>query len=196
MEYLLTNLAKGKPARRVILNGRPYLVAPISLIVPNRVLPGSQGPLFYPEEEVARNVSSWNRIPITVYHPFDPASGKHIPAKAPGVLNRQGVGFLRKTVLNGKLGCEGWFDEVKTRKVDNRVYEALVTGTPMEISTGLYTTNVPAPRGSAANGVSYDYVARNYRPDHLAILPDQTGACSLNDGCGLHVNQADPQCPT
>jgi hypothetical protein len=31
-------------------------------------------------------------------------------------------------------------------------------------------------------------VARNYRPDHLAVLPDQRGACSLTDGCGVMVN--------
>lgn len=33
-----------------------------------------------------------------------------------------------------------------------------------------------------------DAVARNHRPDHLAILPDQVGACSLADGAGLIRN--------
>ncbi|MDR1268037.1 MAG: hypothetical protein LBK82_00800, partial [Planctomycetaceae bacterium] len=33
------------------------------------------------------------------------------------------------------------------------------------------------------------YVAQNIRADHLAILPDSDGACSVKDGAGLLVNQ-------
>jgi hypothetical protein len=36
------------------------------------------------------------------------------------------------------------------------------------------------------NGVKYEGIARNLRPDHLAILPDDKGACSLEDGCGVN----------
>ena len=35
------------------------------------------------------------------------------------------------------------------------------------------------------NGEEYSEVLRNYRPDHLAILPDLVGACSLDDGAGF-----------
>lgn len=63
--------------------------------------------------------------------------------------------------------------------------DALEAGRPMELSTGLFTQNEPAPAGATFNGRPYDYVARNYRPDHLAVLPDQIGACSLADGCGV-----------
>ena len=38
-------------------------------------------------------------------------------------------------------------------------------------------------------GKSYTYIAKNYRPDHLAVLPDNSGACSISDGCGVLVNQ-------
>jgi len=41
------------------------------------------------------------------------------------------------------------------------------------------------------NGEDYIGIARNIRPDHLAVLPDVKGACSIADGAGLlRTNQA------
>jgi hypothetical protein len=85
--------------------------------------------------------------------------------------------------------AEGWFDIEKTKKIDPRVFNALEKGNKLELSTGLDTDNIPAAIGAAWNGRNYTHVARNYRPDHLAILPDQIGACSISDGCGVLVNQ-------
>ena len=48
METVVANFS-GK-ARRETWDGREYLVAPATLIVPG-VLNGSQGPLFYPPDE-------------------------------------------------------------------------------------------------------------------------------------------------
>ena len=53
----------------------------------------------------------------------------------------------------------------------------------MEVSTGLFTENVQA--NGVFGGKAYHAIATNYRPDHLAILPDQIGACSIEDGAGL-----------
>jgi hypothetical protein len=38
------------------------------------------------------------------------------------------------------------------------------------------------------NGMEYGRIARNLMPDHLAILPDKIGACSIADGAGLLRN--------
>jgi hypothetical protein len=37
-------------------------------------------------------------------------------------------------------------------------------------------------------GRQYVGIARNHRPDHLAILPDLKGSCSIADGAGLCRN--------
>lgn len=181
MEYVTSNFRQTK-ARRVVLNGRPWLVAPVTMIVPG-VLNGSKGALYYPPEEVEADPQAWDGFPIVVYHPRTQAS-----ARDPEVHRTQWVGNVYRTrVGNGKLVAEAWFDEEATQRVDRRVYDALVAGRRMEVSTGLHTVNFPAPPGSTHNGRGYEYVARQYRPDHLAILPDQVGACSLKDGCGLMV---------
>jgi hypothetical protein len=187
MLHSITANVTGKTRRR-FRGGREYLVAPLTLIVPG-VLNGSQGPLYYPADEVERDFMAWNEMPIVVYHPQS-TDGTHVSAQSPGVLDKQGIGYVRKPAYNGKLTAEGWFDAERTRTVDQRVYDALLRNEPQELSTGLYTDNEPAENGATApDGRPYTHVARNYRPDHLAILPDQIGACSLRDGCGVLVNR-------
>lgn len=184
LSNLTANLA-GK-TRRGRLNGEDYLVAPLSMLVEG-VLNGSQGPLLYPADEITKNVDAWNGMPIVVTHPT--VNGIPVSARSPDILETFGIGYVFNATVKGKLVAEGWFNIEKTRKVDDRVLNALESGTPIELSTGLFTTNEPAEDGAVFNGKEYSFVARNYRPDHLAVLPDEVGACSLNDGCGVLVNQ-------
>lgn len=176
--------------RREFQAGREYIVAPATLISPG-ILSGSLGPLYYPREELQKNPSAWNGMPITVYHPVD-NDGIQLSAKHTGVWERQGIGVAKKAKANGRLTAECWFDVVKTKSVDRRlgtnVLQMLERGERLELSTGLYTTNDPAPPGFLDhNGTPYEgLIAKNYRPDHVAILPDQKGACSIDNGCGVN----------
>ena len=192
MQQLAINF-NGQP-RRERLQGRDYFVAPLTLIVPG-VLNGSKGALLYPTDEIEKSIDSWNGVPIVVFHPEDP-DGSPRSARDPDILNKQGIGVIMRcaTSTNGKLKAEGWFDIEATRRVNTQIYADLVAGRPIELSTGLFTDN--EERQGTYKGTGFDYVARNYRPDHLAILPGQTGACSIQDGCGVHVNnnRKKPEC--
>ncbi len=184
MERITINLVD--KSRSAVLNGRQYLVSPATLIVPG-VLKGSQGALYYPPEEVGKNPAVWNGIPLVVLHPV--RNSQHVSANDPEVLEAQGVGNVFRSKFKDKLTAEAWFDVEATRRVDNRVLDALESGKSIELSTGLFTDNEPAANGAVTDdGKSYDFTARNYRPDHLAVLPDQIGACSVEDGCGINVN--------
>ena len=176
------NLTSG--VRRETLQGREYLVAPLTMIVPG-VLAGSKGPLYYPEDEVKKNPTAWNGMPIVVNHPM--VNGVPVEARSPGVLDKQQIGTVFNARYKGKLVAEGWFDVDRTRKTNVGIYEQLINNKPIELSTGLYTDNEPY-RG-VWNGREYHYVARNYRPDHLAILLGSRGACSIKDGCGVLINK-------
>jgi hypothetical protein len=177
--------------RHAKLGGRDYIVAPLSMLVPG-VLPGSKGPLYYPPDVVNRNPSVWNSIPIVVNHPM----GINGPTSArdPDVLNRQEIGRVFNARKNGK--AEGWFDVENTKRIEPRIYKALITNTPIELSTGLYTKHRKATTGSHYKGKPFDGVVTNMEPDHLAVLMDQTGACSLADGCGVLVNQKGEPMPS
>ncbi len=185
METLVANLV-GK-TRRDTLDGREFIVAPLTLIVPG-VLNGSKGPLLYPLEEITKNADAWNGIPLVVDHPVG-NDGSPVSARSPSVLNERGIGHVFGVNVNGKLVAEGWFDVEKTRLVDNRILDSLRGGEPIELSTGLFTDNERAPDGAVFNAIPYSFIARNCRPDHLAILTDSKGACSVADGCGVLVNK-------
>lgn len=179
MELLVANFA-GK-VRRTSLEGREHLVAPLTLIVPG-VLNGSKGPLLYLLEDLQATADLWNGIPILKNH--SDGSGRN-----PSVYEKARIGTIfNARVENGKLRAEGWFDVERTRKVDYRILPAIEAGQLVELSTGLQVDTEPVS-GTFVMGVCgkpYTGIARNYRPDHLAILPDAVGACSTFDGCGIN----------
>lgn len=187
MQRLIANFS-GRAQRRTDESGRSWLVAPVSMIVPG-VLSGSKGPLHYPPNVVAQNAGRWGGIPLTLGHPSDVVTNAPLSASDRGVVDRLGLGVVRNDRFEGgKHRAEAWFDEEKTKRLAPNVYNALVEGRTMEVSTGLFTQEVE--RGGTYNGRSYTHEVMGYTPDHLAILPDQTGACSVRDGCGLNVHNA------
>jgi hypothetical protein len=163
------------------------------MLVPG-VLPGSKGPLLYPPDEVRKSPEDWNHIPIVVYHPMK--DGKPVSARSPSILSKHGIGVVFHARTDGKdiLKSEGWLDVEATRRVDKSVLDSVQLGKPIELSTGLFVDDEPAPEGAIFNdhrgSRKYVGIARNYKPDHLAILPSGKGACSLADGCGVLINRA------
>ncbi len=182
MESLVSNL--NKTTRRETLHGRSFVVAPITLIVPG-VLKGSQGALFYSRGEIARNVDAWNGMPLTVMHPKD-SSGRSVSGRTPAANEDHGVGNIyNATIVDGSLVGEAWFDVQTTENLSPEIAASLASRQKIEISTGLFTDNIKAPKDSEHDGEPFSFFATNLRPDHVAILSDQVGACSLDDGCGV-----------
>jgi hypothetical protein len=181
MEACVTNLSG--TVRRATLEGRNYLVVPMVMITEG-VHNGSAGPLYYSAQELAKTPQVWNHKPIVVYHP---RSGS---ACEPEVIETRKVGIILNTQYRkgtaktpGKLVAEAWLEPDRVQHVDNRVLEALESDSITELSTGLYTDNLV--QNGTFQGKSYVAIAQNLRPDHLAILPDEKGACSIEDGAGL-----------
>lgn len=185
--FAIDTVHNGYKVRRERLGGRSYYVVPVTMIVPG-VLSGNQGALYYPPEEVSKNHTAWNNVPIVLKHPVE--NGRAISARDPKVLNESAVGMVLRTNVKRNLTSEAWIDINRANKVDPRIVKRIEARKPIEISTGLFLDQKDAPRGSAYRGRRYDRVAVNYRPDHLAILLDEPGACSVSDGCGLGVNAA------
>lgn len=176
---------KGK-YRKETLEGRPHLVVSAAMLG-EEVIEGSAGAIFYPKEENAKDPSSWNGMPLVVYHPE--MNGLFVSARSPDVFNTRKIGVVLNTShADEKLRCEAWFDEERTREIDERVYDAILNERAMEISTGLGMDLDRTP--GEYNGKKYVGVARNHKPDHLAILPDKIGAYSVAMGGGLFANES------
>ncbi len=183
-EVIFRLIANKAQTRYETLEGKQHLVVPCVMITEG-VHNGSQGPLYYPAEELSKNPSGWNGIPVLVYH--STMNGQSISACDPIVFDKQKIGLTFNTKWeDGKLKTECWIDEDKANEIDPRVMEAITNGNMMEVSTGLFTDHENIE--GEWKGEHYDSIVRNFRPDHLAVLPDQIGACSIEDGAGLLRN--------
>lgn len=189
LQRLTLNL--GGKTRREKLHGRWHTVVPAAILAEG-VWPGSNGPLYYPAEELAKSVPAWNHKPIVVYHPTD-ESGNSVSGCLPNVLNTRQIGVTLNTKFDDKLRTECWIDEERAAQVDGRVMKLIGAGKKIEVSTGVYTDN-EAP-GGEWGGKKYDATAKNHAPDHLAALPDKLGAYSNADGGGMLVVNMAPNEP-
>ena len=193
MELIVANLSG--PVREATLCGRPGLVAPATLLVPG-VLNGSKGPLYYSGELNTRRYMDWNGMPLVVRHPKDvDDEDVMVSAMSPEAWDRYWTGQLFGSEVDeaGVLKGEAWFDREATERHDEalsdeyKMVPRLLAGESIELSTGLHTVDVPAPEGAVYNDTPYKHVVTDYKPDHLAILPDEVGACSVKKGCGVNV---------
>lgn len=167
------------------LGGRKHLVVPVVMMVEG-VHNGSHGPVYHSIDELGKWPGSWNGIPVTIDHPQK--DGINISANDPEVMESQTVGKIYGTFVkdNAKLAAEAWLDEERLRQISVKILDSINKGDPVEVSLGIFTDD--EYKEGKWNGESYDAIARNHRPDHLALLPDSAGACSLLDGCGIRVN--------
>jgi len=186
LRQLTINVTLTAEPKHLMLNNIDYLTAPCVMIV-SGVLNGG----LIAEEELVP--SDWNNCPVTIGHATD-AVGNAISARAPQVLASRGVGHVYHVRLgSGTRGSqqvaslvgELWLDTARMQAMGGEALEALTMleqETPLEVSTGFYSTSITA-RGSFL-GTQYVERHTQLRPDHLALLPNAIGACSLTDGCG------------
>ena len=168
------------------LGGREFWVVPFVSLVEG-VLNGSKGPLFYPADEIRRNPGAWNGVLITNGHPTADDGGP-LDGKTPEAEDRFGLGRVYNDWADAnRRGGEAWFDKELTRRKAPEVAARLQRGEMIDLSTGLGTRDYPG-EGRDARNRWYWATARDYDPNHLAVLPGQRGACSLADGCGIGRN--------
>lgn len=168
--------------RREQLEGRPHYVVP-AVLIREGVLSGSQGPLYYPLNEIKSTAGSWNGVAVVVRHP---SSGT---ANDPQVFDTSRVGTVfNVTTRERRLTGEVWIDIAQANRVDTRIVNAVENRKTLEVSTGLMVASDNV--AGVHNGTKFVGTARGpYLPDHLAILPDEVGACSVLEGCGLLRNE-------
>jgi hypothetical protein len=166
--------------RTETLDGRRYLVVPVVALVAGVV----NGELV-PPEELAKFAEAWNGRPVPLRHPQD-STGRYISANTPDVIEAQVVGSVFNMSVDGdRLRGEMWLDIEKCERLGGdalRTLQRLQRGEVVEVSTSYFCEFEPAP--GVFNGEQYRGIQRDLRPDHVALLPDEIGACSVADGCG------------
>jgi len=175
--------------RSETLHGIDYIVAPVNMIVEG-VLPGSGGPMLYPADQLRNSVNFWNNVPVTINHPQ--IDGNYVSARSPEVMEQFAVGHIFNTrfdAATNTLKAEAWIQKDRLQNNFENVFNMLTeSNANIEISTGVLHSE--AETSGDFNGVAYNTVGSDFYGDHLALLPNDVGACSWRDGCGLRVNSS------
>jgi hypothetical protein len=167
------NVIKNYEIREELLDGREHLVVPV-VMMREGVHNGSRGPLLYTEEEFKKNPTHWNGIPITINHPEGTANEPTVHT----------VGKIFHTHMEGdKLKAEAWIDIAHLSDVSELALSYIREQRALNVSVGVFSEEIN--ESGEWNGEQYRARAVDYRPDHLALLPEATGACSWDDGCGI-----------
>jgi hypothetical protein len=171
--------------RQEVYNGADYLVVPVVMMVEG-VHSGSHGPILHLAEELGRIPESWDHIPVTIGHPQ--VNGQYVSANSPEVLTDWAVGLIFNTHMEGdSLRAEAWIEVSRIQALSAETLTKINNNEIIEVSVGVFSDE---ERVEGIHGnESYTAIARNHRPNHLALLPDEVGACSIADGCGLRVNK-------
>lgn len=173
--------------RTEMYNGREHLVLPSYTLPDNVVMNGG----LYPADEIEKSYASLENTPAPVGHPQ--IDGEYVSAYHPAAINGYYAGAFNRNVRRDghRIYLEKWVDTefAKTNAQGQALLAAIKDKQPIHTSTGVLLE--PEPVTNAALG--YKWIARNMRFDHDAILINETGAATPEQGVGLFVNVAEAQ---
>lgn len=179
-------LANVKAVRKEKRNGRDVVIVP-SATLPDNVI---MNEIMYPAEEIEKSFKGLERTPAPLGHPT--INGKFVSARDPEGINLGWIGAWNENVRRekGRVLLDKVIDVEMANRSEGgkRVLAAIDKGEPVHTSTGLYAVM------EAANGdVPYKNVAREIEFDHDAILLDEAGAATPEQGVGMLVNSKGEQ---
>jgi len=174
-------LANTAAVRRETRNGRDVLVVP-SATLPDDVV---MNDILYPAAEIEKGYASLNRSPAPAGHPL--INGKFVSARDPEGINIGWCGAWNENARRegGRVLLDKVIDVARANECDagRKLMNAIEKGEPVHTSTGLYC-DLEAANGAAG----YKHIARNMEFDHDAILLDEEGAATPDQGVGMMVN--------
>lgn len=172
------------------LREQEYAVTPAIILVEG-TLQGAlaEAPELALASEFGKIPQAWNGRPVVVNHPR--RDDQFVAAGQPDVWEQEVIGWVfNARIEDSKLKCELWTNKAWMEASGyTELKDNVESATTMEVSTGLFA-DIEQVEG-IWNGENYSGIWRNVVPDHLAILTDSPGACSVADGCGTaRTNQS------
>lgn len=174
------SIANAAAVKEVVRNGRTLKIVPSATMPDDIVMNG----IFYPADEIEKSFAGLERTPAPLGHPT--VDGRFVSAMDPEGINIGYFGAWNERVRRegGRVLLDKVIDvEVASRTEGGRaVLAAIDAGGPIHTSTGLLANL------EAAKGDGYDRIARNIVFDHDAVLLDEDGAATPDQGVGMLVN--------
>lgn len=182
----IRSVANVAAVRREKRNGRDVVIVPSATLPDDIVMNG----IRYPAEEIEKSFAKLNRTPAPLGHPT--INGKFVSARDPEGINIGWVGAWNENVRreNGRVFLDKVIDVERANQSEGgkAVLAAVEKGGPIHTSTGLYCL-----LEAVSGNVDYSHNARDIEFDHDAILLDQEGAATPEQGVGMLVNEKGEQ---
>jgi flagellin-like hook-associated protein FlgL len=173
----ITTAVNVAAVRKEKRNGRDVLVVPSATLPDNVVMNG----IKYPAEEIAKSFMTLNRKPAPFGHPK--VNGKFVSASDPEGINSSYIGAWNENVRRegGRVLLDKIIDVAVANQTEHgkSVIAAIEAGGPVHTSTGLFCE---------LDEVNGERSARNMYFDHDAILLNEDGAATPDQGVGMLVN--------
>ena len=173
------------------INGQEhYVIRGVVPIVDDIVMNGG----LYPAEEINKSFKTMERKLMPIGHPM--VNGKYVPSTDPEALNTYYAGAWAQNVSksNDKVVMDVYVNKsVADSKPDGKRLihrlDDMMSGAnidPIHVSTGLLLNK--EQRAGESKGKKHSWVAHNLDFEHTAILLDEPGAGTPEEGVGMFVN--------
>ncbi|MDU2018765.1 MAG: DUF2213 domain-containing protein [Leclercia adecarboxylata] len=173
------------------INGQEhYVIRGAVPIVDDIVMNGG----LYPAEEINNSYQTMERKLMPLGHPM--VGGKYVSANDPQAVNDYYAGAWAQNVskANDKVVMDVYVNKsvADTKPDGKRLIQRLddmITGNnaePIHVSTGLLLNK--EQKAGESKGKKHSWVAHNMQFDHIAILLDEPGAGTPEEGVGMFVN--------
>lgn len=173
------------------INGQEhYVIRGVVPIVDDIVMNGG----LYPAEEINKGFKTMERKLMPIGHPM--VNGKYVPSTDPEALNNYYAGAWAQNVSksNDKVVMDVYVNKsvAETKPDGQRLIarlDAMISGEnidPIHVSTGLLLNK--EQRAGESKGKKHSWVAHNLDFEHTAILLDEPGAGTPEEGVGMFVN--------
>jgi hypothetical protein len=178
----VTTSTNAASIRREKRNGRDVVIVPSATLPDNVVM----NKIKYVPDEIEKGFMTLNGTLAPFGHPK--VNGDFVSASDPAGLAVGYIGAHNENVRreNGRVLIDKVIDvEVANQSPNGKaVMAAINEGKPVHTSTGLLCS-LDAPDGD-----DHDHIARNMYFDHDAILLNEAGAATPDQGVGMMVNAA------
>ena len=183
----ISTLVANSEIRTEVVEGVEFTVLPSKTLPPGIVM----NEILYPAEEVEATINTLDGSPVTISHPV--IAGKFADAYLPLAQAKFGILGAHNKV-RGKAADGSWLIDkyIPTEQLANsangkRLAEAIKSKQPIHTSTGVYLTKIPEI-GTNAAGQDYKSRAKIDKFNHDAILLNEVGAATPEQGVGIFVN--------
>lgn len=162
-------------------NGRKVITVPSATLPFNVVMNGG----LYPEDEIRDGHMTLEKTLAPIGHPF--VNGQYVSSRDPEAINSFHVGAWNENVRieGNRVKLDKIIDVERAEQTESgrALLSAINENKPIHTSTGLLLE-----REEVQNNDGYDWIARNMIFDHDAILLNEPGAATPDQGVGMMVN--------